>query len=167
MDDEKKLSTAAKKQAVLDYLAGHDCTILEALKQTGVCGANNFYKWKKRDAEFAAKVDAIKDRDVFWVDMAEDGLYRLLKKDNWKAIQYVLDTKGRGHDWDNTSKQVIEVEHRAIAQIEMSIPEDKLAQITAGSGQMIATNEADVLRLTQDFMEAKGEEMVFDADRDE
>tara|TARA_R110002012_G_scaffold294522_2_gene490702 strand:+ start:1154 stop:1660 length:507 start_codon:yes stop_codon:yes gene_type:complete len=164
------MTQAEKKQLVLDYLTMHNCSVTKAITDlkgddgNNICSGNTFYKWKKRDADFAAKIDRLKDRDSVFLDMAEDGLYDKLKSKDWKAIQYVLDTKGKDRGWGKQAEQKIEITHRAIAQIDLDLPKEKWGDATKGSGKMISKCEDDTQRLFSDWMEAKGEEVTIDVE---
>lgn len=96
--------TKLKKEAMIEALTKSLGNITMACKSVGI-SRETFYKWLKKDSEFAERV---KDIDEITIDYVENALFKLIKEGNPTAILFFLKTKGkhRGYqeNYDVTSK---------------------------------------------------------------
>jgi hypothetical protein len=98
----------------------------------------------------------------YQLDLAEDGLARLLKKDNWNAIKYVLDKKGVPRGWEDVKKIETTTTHRAIAKIEVDQTDDQWRTKMKSNQKGLPTCQEDVNAIFKDRLAPKADEVVID-----
>ncbi len=89
----------------------------EAARQLGV-SSSAISTYVDRYPEIA---EAVEDARQGLIDLAEDGLYDLLKQKRWPAIQYTLSTLGRNRGYGQTPTIDIDIIHQEM-NIDLSDP---------------------------------------------
>ena len=157
-------STEEKKASLLEYFNKSGDSMSKCIRDSKIISRSGYNKWMKNDPEFKAKVDAGKERDGFFLDMAEDKLLENLRKGNQRAIEYVLDRKGKIRGWNKEDEKNINITHRAIAAVEVpGITEDIFAQIGKNAQSSLPKDEADLRRLAVDRFGSEFVEECIDA----
>ena len=150
-----------KQKIFIEYYRENECTYQEAIDQTGVISRSGFNKWKK-DEDF---LDELHRDDSRMMDQAESVLYIAMRDGSSKVDKIQVDTakwylERKGGYHKVASEQNINVNHRAIAQIEVpDMTEDKFAAIGAKAQTVSPTDEEDIMALAKDRF---GEEFTFE-----
>ena len=103
-------STRKKTKEFLELLKKNSGNIRKTCEEYGI-PRQYFYSWMK-DAEFSQSVKDIED-DVF--DMVEEKLIELIKKGEYRAIEFYLKTKGKNKGYATNNE--VEVAGGAVTKI--------------------------------------------------
>lgn len=157
---ESELATL--KAGILEMYRTTSDSLTKIRKEFGV-PSNTIYNWKKNDEEFAEALNFREHITDYQLDLAEDGLARLLKKDNWNAIKYVLDKKGVPRGWEDVKKIDTVITHRAIAKIEVDQTDEQWGKNLKKNQKSLPTCQEDVNAIFKDRLAPKADEVVIDA----
>jgi len=147
-----KMSQKDKKAAFLEVFLSSDLTVNGIFEKTDFKLFNKtmHYRYMKSDPDYAAAIAMGKDKNAMYLEAAEDALMRNVRKDNQKAIEFVLKHRG-GDKWNRDAKKVVEHIHKPVAQIERKMDTttfDMLADQALKKG--IASNQGQLDALIAD-----------------
>ena len=86
------------KKSMLEALNAAHGNVSKACEQAGV-ERRLYYRWRRRDPEFAAEADSIRDE---MTDAAEEKLMERIKAGDTQAITFYLKTRGKSRGYSTT-----------------------------------------------------------------
>lgn len=133
-----------RQNAFISYYHENNATISETCEKLGI-PRSTYYKWKNDD-DFLERFNRTAE---CYIEVAKDCIFKAMRNGDTKAAMWYLERKG-GFE-KKSSEQNINVNHRAIAQIEIpEMTEEKFANIGAKAKTVIPKTEDDVMALANE-----------------
>lgn len=102
-----RLSSRIKKNIAIEVCKKSLGNISDICEKAEI-SRKTFYKWRKEDKKFAQAIDELEIPESI-LDFAESALYKNVREGNQRAIEYLLNNKGksRGYSQQQGFEQAI------------------------------------------------------------